>query len=275
MNIIKKMLLGSIAVMAALAFTSSAQAAGVDSPLMIDNVPNVVGIGVGMAPDYLGSTHYDVVAAPIFRYTFKGSERYIQVLATELSFNLLNHPNFVLGPVVNYRPGRDEVENSQVNKMEEIDDTVDVGITAGYVWKNKANPRHRFITSLTYYMDAGSVYNGWLVQAGARYWYPISKPIDIQVGVGATYGNSQYMDTYFGVGSKDSSKSGLKKYSADAGLRDVNAQVAAVLHLSPNWHLAAGVKYFGLLSDASDSPIVEDAGDSDQFVAGMGVAYTW
>ncbi len=275
MHHFRKILLGSLAIMAALAFTSSAQAAGVDSPFAIDNIPNVVGAGVGMAPDYMGSSHYDVVAAPFFRYTFKGTERYVQLLVTELSFNLLNHPNFVLGPVVNYRPGRDDVENSQVDKMEKIDDTVDVGLTAAYVWKNKANPRHRFISSLTYYMDAGSVYNGWLVQAGARYWYPISKPIDIQVGIGATYGNSQYMDTYFGVDRKDSSRSGLKKYTADAGFRDINAQVAAVFHLSPNWHIGAGVKYFGLLSEASDSPIVEDAGDANQFIAGLGVAYSW
>ena len=272
--LLKKMMFAVVAVVFALSLAVAAQA-GMDSPFAIDNVPNVIGVGVGMVPDYLGSDDYTVAAAPFFRYTFAGTERYLQFNVTELSFNVLNHPNFVLGPVVNYRPGRDDVDDDIVDEMEEIDDTVDVGITAGYVWKDRANPRHRFATNLTFYMDAGDVYRGWLVSAGARYWYPVSKPIDLQIGVGANYGNSQYMDTYFGVDREDSRDSGLKKFDADEGFRDVNAQLAAVFHFSANWHLGAGVKYFGLIGDASDSPIVDGRGDANQLVYGLGVAYSW
>jgi outer membrane protein len=271
----KKMMFAVVAVVFALSLASAAQAAGIDSPVSMENVPNVVGVGVGMVPDYLGSDDYTVAAAPFFRWTLPGSERYLQLIATELSFNVLNHPNFVLGPVLNYRPGRKDVDDHVVDEMDEIDDTVDLGITAGYVWKDKANPRHRFITSLTYYMDAGDVYRGWLVQAGARYWYPVSKPIDLQIGVGTTYGNSQYMDTYFGVTSDDARDSGLKKFSADEGFRDVNAQIGMVFHFSMNWHMAAGFKYFGLIGDASDSPLVDGRGDANQFVYGIGLAYSW
>lgn len=270
----KKILIGILAVVITMLFASAALA-GMDSPFAIDNVPNVIGAGAGMVPDYLGSDDYTAAAAPFFRWTFKGTERYLQLNVTELSFNVLNHPNFVLGPVLNYRPGRDDVDDDVVDHMEEIDDTVDVGITVGYIWKNKANPRHRFITNLTLYMDAGDVYKGWLVQAGARYWYPVSKPVDLQIGVGTTYGNSQYMDTYFGVDSEDSRDSGLKKFTADEGFRDVNAQLAAVFHFSANWHLGAGIKYFGLIGDASDSPLVDGRGDANQFVYGLGVAYSW
>ena len=270
----KKMMLAVIAVVFTLSLATAALAA-MDSPFAIDNVPNVVGAGVGMVPDYLGSEDYTVAAAPFFRWTFAGTERYLQLNVTELSFNVLNHPNFVLGPVVNYRPGRSDVEDDVVDKMEEIDDTFDVGITAGYIWKDKANPRHRFVTNLTYYADAGDVYRGWMVSAGARYWYPVSKPIDLQIGVGANYGKSQYMNTYFGVNSEDSKDSGLKKFTADEGFRDINAQLAMVFHFSMNWHVGAGVKYFGLISDASDSPIVDKRGDSNQFVYGIGLAYSW
>ena len=273
MDTIKKFLSVFVLVICALFIAQNAQAQ--DSPFVIDNVPNVVGAAVGMAPDYLGSDDYQVVAAPLFRYTFQGQERYIQLNVTELSVNLLDNPNFVLGPVVNYRPGRDDVDDNVVDKMKKIDDTVDVGVTAGYIWRDPANPRHRFITSLTVYFDAGDVYSGWLAQAGARYWVPVSKPVDLQVGVGATYGNSQYMNTYFGVSSEDAARTGLNRFSADSGFRDVNAQVAGVFHLSMNWHLGAGVKYFGLMSDASDSPIVDQRGSSNQWVYGIGVAYSW
>jgi len=273
--ITKKIILAVAAIVIALSLPAATLAAGMDSPFAIDNIPNVVGVGVAMVPDYLGSDDYTVAAAPFFRWTLPGQERYLQFLVTELSFNLLNDPNFVLAPVLNYRPGRDDVEDDVVDRMKKIDDTVDAGLTVGYVWKDAANPRHRFITNVTGYVDAGGVYDGWLVQAGARYWYPVSRPIDLQVGVGATYGSSDYMNTYFGVSSKDSARSGLSLYTADSGFRDWNAQLAGVFHFSMNWHMGAGVKYFGLLSDAKDSPIVKDRGSENQWVYGIGLAYSW
>jgi outer membrane protein len=272
--ITKKMMLAFATVVFALSFSTAAMAA-MDSPFTIDNVPNVVGVAVGMVPDYLGSDDYTAAAAPFFRWTFKGTERYLQLNVTELSFNVLNNPNWVLAPVLNYRPGRDDVDDKVVKKMEDIDDTVEAGISFGYIWKDAKNPRHRFITNLTYYQDIGNVYDGWLMQAGARYWYPISKPIDVQIGVGATYAGSDYMNTYFGVSSKDSARSGLKEFKADSGFRDWNAQLAGVFHFSVNWHLGVGVKYFGLMDDASDSPIVDDRGSSNQWVYGVGLAYSW
>jgi len=274
MNSIKKFLSVFVAVVFALSLATAARA-GMDSPFAIDNVPNVIGVGVGMVPDYLGSDDYTVAAAPMFRWTLAGTERYLQLNVTELSFNVLNHPNWVLAPVLNYRPGREDVEDDVVDEMDEIDDTFDVGLTIGYVWKDKANPRHRLITNLTTLLDAGDVYRGWTVSAGARYWFPISKPIDMQIGVGANYGNSQYMDTYFGVSSDDARDSGLKRFEADAGFRDVNAQLAMVFHFSKSWHMGVGLKYFYLVEDAGDSPIVEDRGDANQLVGGIGIAYSW
>jgi outer membrane protein len=270
----KKMMLVVVAVVFALSFATAAKA-GMDSPFVMDNVPNVVGVGVGMLPDYLGSDNYTVAAAPFFRWTLAGSERYLQLNVTELSFNVLNDPNWVLGPVLNYRPGRDDVDDDVVDEMDKIDDTVDVGFTVGYVWKDKANPRHRLVTNLTGYFDAGDVYRGWLVNAGARYWFQVSMPIDMQIGVGANYGNSQYMNTYFGVNDEDSRDSGLKQFTADEGFRDVNAQLAMVFHFSKSWHMGVGLKYFYLVDDAGDSPIVDDRGDANQLVGGIGIAYSW
>jgi outer membrane protein len=111
--------------------------------------------------------------------------------------------------------------------------------------------------------------------AGIRYWFEVMKPLDMMIGVGATYGNAQFMNTYFGVSSSDAAKTGLKRFDADSGFRDVNASLAAVFHFSMNWHLAAGIKYFNLINDAADSPIVDDRGSANQAVAGLGVAYSW
>ena len=265
-----------LALLVTLCLGSLAQAQ--QSPFLIDNVPNVFGVAVGIAPDYWGSDDSQGVAAPFFRWTFEGQERYLQLLATELSFNVLDHPNFWVGPVLNFRLGRDDdVDDDVVKNMAEVDGTVELGIFGSYVWRNASNPRHRFIASAQFLGDVGDEYGGWLASAGARYWYPVNKPIDVLIGLGVTYGNSQFIDQYFGVSSTDVARTGgrLSRFDADSGFRDVNIPVAVVFHYSMNWHLAAGLKYFRLLDDAADSPITDGRGSENQLFAGLGVAYSW
>ena len=270
----KRLIFGIFAVVLFLGIAGSAQA--VDSPFVIDNVPNVVGVGVAMVPDYLGSDNYQGAAAPFFRWTFAGQERYLQFMVTELSLNLVNRPDFALGPVLNIRFGRnDDVEDDRVKEMEEIDDTLEVGAFASYIWRDQKNPRHRFIASVEALFDVGDVHNGGVGLANLRYWYPVNKPIDVLIGVGTTFGSSSYMDTYFGVDTKDARKSDLDEFTAGKGFRDWNATTAMVFHFSETWHLGVGVKYFMLVDDAANSPIVEDQGSTDQWVAGFGLAYAW
>ena len=49
----------------------------------------------------------------------------------------------------------------------------------------------------------------------------------------------------------------------------------AIFSLSPKWHVAGGIIYSKLLEDASDSPVVDERGSSDQLYVGVGVAYAW
>ena len=58
----------------------------------------VFGVGVGIYPDYLGSNNYSVGAAPFGRYNFGKTERYLELVATELYANVLDHPFCGLAP---------------------------------------------------------------------------------------------------------------------------------------------------------------------------------
>jgi len=261
------------AVVLFVAIVSGAQAE--EGAFIVDNVPTIVGVIVGAAPDYVGSDDYTALAAPIARWTFPGQQRYIQLMATSLYFNVLDDADIALGPVLNYRAGRDDVEDDTVDHMEDIDGTAEAGIFAGYTWRDKANPRYRLVTSVEFLSDVGNEYDGWIASLSVRLWLPVSKPLDLQVGVGTTYGNSQYMDTYFGVNERDAARTGLDYYESGSDFRDVNGQVAGVYQLSKNWKLLAVVKYFYLLDEASDSPVVDDRGSRSQLMAGLGGAYSW
>jgi outer membrane protein len=245
-----------------------------NSVFEIDTVPRIGGIGIGLAPDYVGSEDYKFVAAPFFRYQFSGTERYLRLRGFELEFNAVDHPWLRFGPVLNYRFGREDVENNQVDRMKDIDGAIEGGAFVGAEFRDKANPRQRLILSLQFLKDISGEHNGSLTTGSVRGWLPLSKQFDSTLGVSSSFGSSDYMDLYFGVDSEDSIRSGFRTFSADSGFRDVSISPGLVMHLTKEWHIGAGVRYMRLLTDAEDSPVVK-VGDKNQWIGGIGVAYSW
>ena len=264
----------AVAAVAAMLLWGAPCAAQVAGIMPEPDVPGIAGIAVGVMPDYEGSNDYTIGVAPYFRYTFTGQERYVQLFANELSANLLNHPNFQFGPMVAYRFGRASVDDEVVKLMQDIDDTVEIGAFASYIYRSQ-NPRQRFIAIVDVLGDVGGVSDGVRGGVGARYWHPVASAMDVMIGARFNLASTNYMNTYFGVSAADSGQSGLPLFEASGGAKDVALQAAAVVYLSPSWLLGVGVRYARLLGDAADSPIVDGRGSADQLMAGMGIGYVW
>ena len=78
------------------------------------------------------------------------------------------------------------------------------------------------------------------------------------------------MQTYFGVSTGDARRSGLKRYDADAGIKDIGINLAANWIITQNWSVMGIVSYTQLLGDASnDSPIVDEGSEGQLFGAAM------
>ncbi len=238
-------------------------------------IRNYVAGAVGIVPDYMGSDDYTIGAAPAGLMKFGNSDRYARVLVTELSVNVIDSRVWNFGPVLNYRLARDDVDDDAVDLMRDIDGTIEAGVLGGWTWIGDDDPRHRFNVSAEVLYDVGDTHEGYIVSVGARYFQPVTLPLTLSIGATATYGSDDYMQTYFGIDSDNAARSGLSQFSAGGGLRDVRIPIMAIYSLSPNWHVTGGLVYSRLLDDASDSPIVDDRGSSNQLFAGLGVAYAW
>ena len=274
MSFINKVVLAIFLVVCSLMLVSSSQAQ--QTPFDIENVPNVVGVGVGMVPDYQGSDDYMVGGAPFFRLTLPKSEYYLRLLATDLQANIIDHPWLRLGPAINYRFGRsDDVDDDVVKEMKEIDGTIEAGAFVGIELVDKDNPRQRFLSQIEFLSDVGGEYKGYNVSLTATYYFPVHKAVDLAFGGGVTYTDDNYTETYFGVDQEDAARTGLPVYEAEGGFTLAKLTFAAILHLSESWHIAAGAQWRPLLDDAADSPIVEDRGDKNQWIYGIGAAYSW
>lgn len=266
--------LASILGLSLLSAQSQAQTAG-GLAIEVPDINNFVGGGIGIVPDYVGSDDYTVGAAPVARIQIGKSERFAKLTITELTVNVLDNKQWSLGPLLNYRLGRDDVDDDAVDRMREIDDSLEVGAFGGWTWISQNDPRARLSASLSAKQDVTDGHDGYLIDASVRYFTPLSRSFVLSFGGGTTYGSSDYMDAFFGVDTRDAATTGLSQFSASDGFRDARLSLMAIQSLSINWHLSGGIVYSRLLGDAADSPVVDDRGDENQYFVGFGAVYAW
>ncbi len=225
-------------------------------------------------PDYEGSDDYTVAPAPFLRFTFS-EQRYVQVFGTNAFVNLLNHPNFELGPKAVYRIGRDDPDDSVVDLMKDVDDSFELGGFVGYKRSFDNNPRRRMNLRFDLTQDVSDGHDGYVAELVGAYWQPAGASFDIGFRGNVSYASDDYMSSFFSVTPSDSAASGLRLYEADAGFKDIGIAAMGFYHLNQNWHIGGLLMYKRMLGDAEDSPVVSDRGSENQLFAGLGLVYSW
>jgi outer membrane scaffolding protein for murein synthesis (MipA/OmpV family) len=197
----------------------------------------------------------------------QGSER-----AGRLSLNIVSRDwseVFEFGPLLQYRMKRDDdVDNSQVSRMEEVDAATEAGLFAGI----NTGP---WSAQLAFASDVSDEHSGTVVYLKGGYRTDLSDKLQIKFGVSTAWASDDYMETYFGVDATDSARSGLSQYSASSGIKDVGLNVTGNYQFNQKWGLVGAVGYTRMLNDAEDSPVVDDAGDKNQYKAVVAVTYSF
>jgi outer membrane protein len=254
----------------------SAYAGGMMDALMPDHAPNLIGLAVGVVPDYLGSDDTTVGVAPMARYQFKGSNRFVALIANELDVNLVNSSSWRAGPVLNYSFGREDVDDNVVDQMTTLDGFLEYGAYVQYVAADPQNPRNRWTLGLTGLTNSEDGNEGYRVRLAGQYFHQLSQAVDLNLGAGMWYADEDWNNYYFGVNAANVGTSGLPFYNAGSDVNQYFANVSAIVYLSKNWAMAGGVRYANIAGDAGDSPLVEGVagrGSQDQWIAGVGLTY--
>ena len=103
----------------------------------------------------------------------------------------------------------------------------------------------------------------------------MAKPLDVNVSIGAVYQDDDYANHYFGVNADNVGTSDLPLFTADSGVNEYYLVLGGIFYLDRNWLLSAGARASVLTGDPSDSPIVDQRGDSTQWVGGVGIGYAF
>jgi len=238
----------------------------------VPSVPTMIGLGIASVPDYQGSDDRKFAPLPIFRDTFSDGYRYVSLIGTQLTLNLLSSPRFHLGPMLNYHGARDDkVDDPVVKNMRKLDAEVEVGIFGQMVFADEANKRNRTIVTGNYLTAGGR----GIARANVRWWHQIAPQWDVLLGGDVAYGDKDYNNHYFGVNPGNAGTSGLPNFTAGSGLNQYSATAAAAWYINKSWMGLGGVQLAQIAGDAKDSPIVSMRGDKTQTTFLVGVIYQW
>jgi MipA family protein len=255
--------------------TSTAIPAGLTPQKIAEMVPNMVGIGAGAVPDYVGSDDYTFAAAPALYYQFGNTNRNVSWWGIFGSVNLIDSATWSAGPTLQYRLGRKSVDDAVVREMSEVDNSWEAGVFVGYQYINTQGIPWIARANVGAQWNLNNEYDGTYWWASGQFFFPLREDLFVGVGGGLGGGGSSFNQTYFGVSPANAAASGLPVYSPGGGVSNAYIWPALIWRFHPNWLGAVGGMYSRVTGDAGDSPIVKDRGDANQWIGGVGVAYIW
>ena len=238
-------------------------------------IDGIAGLALALIPDYEGSDDYRVVPVPGLIYNYWEDNKII-LRGNQLFVDAIAGPEWDAGLHAIYRFGRDDdVDDSVVKLMEEVDDSFELGAFVGYTYFCEESRRNRWNTRFDFTQDVSDGHDGFQARLETTMWMGATDNIDVGLRGFVTYADSDYMSAFFDVSAADSAVTGLPTYGASSGLKDFQVGPIMLIKVTDNWYMGLVSMYKRLLNDAEDSPVVDIRGDADQFIAGIAGLYAW
>ncbi len=250
----------------------------------------VLGLGVGAAPDYIGSDDYEAVPVPVLKYDWSGSAGSAPASGVKGELGLIDASvgfpggvdvgvarlstpsrHFTLRVGGGYRFGRDADDNDALHGMGDIDGQAIARVTLA---SEPANAQGLGIFyGVKYEADVTGETDGDTLGLFAGDKFALTPKTTLTLTGRAQWADADYMQSYFGVSGSQAARSGNRRFDADSGFADAGLEARINYALTDHWNLFGSVSYSRLLGDAADSPLVDDEGSANQLRATTGVAY--
>jgi outer membrane scaffolding protein for murein synthesis (MipA/OmpV family) len=205
----------------------------------------IVAAGAMYQPKYEGSDEYELVPFPmvsatIGRLTISPGGLDVDVLEAN-GFKVSAKGGFEMGG------GREEDDSPHLKGLGDIDAGAVIGTKVSY----ETGPVE-FHASVDKTIGGS---DGLIGVVGANVSHHYNAFI-FSAGASATFADENYMQTYFGVTTVQSARSGLRQYQAGAGLKRYDIEASVTYMATENWLIRGQVSVGFLAGDAKDSPIV-------------------
>lgn len=211
-----------------------------------------VGAKVAHYPEYAGAKSCETLVLPLIEgYMILGENTTLFSSNDTVGLDWQLSQPVNAGLLVTGRLGRDSSDSEVLTGMDDIDDTLEIGVYIAW----EMHPT--FAMDLAVLTDADNAYEGWLAELSTRWRYiVVSDSLTVVTSATLTYGDAHFNDTYYGV-APDEVSTNRPVYRADAGVNQ--AELSIELQYSPvkHWRLSGSLDLYQLYGDVADSPIVE------------------
>jgi MipA family protein len=241
-----------------------------------------IGAGAAYIPDYEGSDDYRIVPAAAIRGRVSGISFFTR--ATYLYVDFIKQGDgpveLDLGPIVGARFNRTgKIKDDFVDALPELDTAIEVGGFAGFTYHGLTNPYDALSVRVDVVKDVGGAHESTLVTPTIDFGTPLSRKFYVGLSASAEWAGGDYADYYFSITPADSVASTLPVFDADGGLKSwrlgLLGNYSITGDLTHGWSIFGLGSYTKLSGDFADSPIVDLRGSSSQWLAALGVAYTF
>ena len=241
-----------------------------------------IGAGAAYIPDYEGSDDYKIIPAAAIRGRVSGISFFTR--ATYLYVDVIKRGDgpveLDLGPIVGARLNRSrKVKDDFVDALPERDTAIEVGGFAGITYHGLTNPYDSLSFRVDVVKDVAGAHESTLVTPTLDFGTPLSRTFYVGLSASAEWAGGDYANHYYSISPADSLVSGLPVFDADGGLKHwrlgLLANHSITGDLTHGWSIFGTGSFTKLTGDFKDSPIVDLRGSSTQWLAALGVAYTF
>lgn len=257
--------------------------------IVIDETWLSIGVGAGLVPSYGGSDDYIVFPLPLIvgrvggvgiRPNGPGFRLDVLSPAPSLGGNA-KKPVFNFGPAFRFRNDRaQQVKDPVVKLAQDLDIALEIGLVGGVTFGGVFHPLDSVSFDTQVRTDVLGAHDGVLVEPSIDYSRPFGPGVLVQASVGAQFVDDNFADYYYTVTPVQSAATGLPLFTADGGLNSISSTAIVNFDLDGN-ALNGGLSIYTVLGytrfvgDAADTPFTDIRGNANQFIGGVGVAYTF
>lgn len=206
-------------------------------------------VGAGVLAEQLPYRDYNTQFMPLPIVTYQGEQFFIN--GQGAGINIVNTDTHNLNFAINYSPlsyTPSDSDDSAMKKLDKRRATAMVGVGHQYHadWGTLSS---EIATDILGYSD------GVIVDVGYQYSFQFGK-LQLVPGVGLQWQNRAFNDYYFGIGERESLRSGLSEYQAKSGISSY-LSLASYYAVNDHWQLFV-IGHYEQMSDAvKDSPMTE------------------
>lgn len=250
--------------------------AGGDPPGRTGGWTFSLGVATRYQPAFAGSADYQLIAFPDFKVEY--GDRFFAAPFEGVGCTIIDGDGWRIGPIAKVDFGRTEddgnpfrIAGNATSALRGLGD-VDMALELGGFLEYSVGP---FSYSLELRQGLGG-HAGLIGETNLRvmgFADVFGPPIMYAFGPQATCADAAYANAYFGITARQSARSGLDRYTAEAGLVSYGIGASVIMPITEAVSLGLFGSYDRMAGSAADAPLIRERGDEDQLMIHVGMRY--